>query len=119
MFLIKMSSLSAKKLKFVFDKLRLFINSALRFLILPLAIKFFNSPLLSKYISTSDIIFPSWILLLRKLLKVDGLIIVDLPYPENKVFASKCKKNDVNFIQLISPTTSKSKLKNAAFIVVE
>ena len=43
--------------------------------------------------------------------RVDGLIIVDLPYPENKVFASKCKKNNVNFIQLISPTTSKSRLK--------
>ena len=43
--------------------------------------------------------------------KVDGLIIVDLPYPENKIFASKCKKNNVNFIQLISPTTSKSRMK--------
>ena len=43
--------------------------------------------------------------------KVDGLIIVDLPYPENKNFASKCKKNKINFIQLISPTTSKLRLK--------
>ena len=42
---------------------------------------------------------------------VDGLIVVDLPYPENKVFANKCKKNKVNFIQLISPTTSKFRLK--------
>ena len=41
--------------------------------------------------------------------KVDGLIIVDLPYPENKKFASKCKKNRINFIQLISPTTSKKR----------
>ena len=24
--------------------------------------------------------------------KVDGLIVVDLPFPENKIFASKCKK---------------------------
>ena len=24
---------------------------------------------------------------------VDGLIIVDLPWPENKKFAKKCKKN--------------------------
>ena len=24
--------------------------------------------------------------------KVDGLIVVDLPYPENRIFASKCKK---------------------------
>ena len=43
--------------------------------------------------------------------KVDGLIVVDLPYPENKVFASKCKKKKINFIQLISPTTSNSRLK--------
>ena len=32
--------------------------------------------------------------------KVDGLIVVDLPYPENKNFASKCKKKNINFIQL-------------------
>ena len=43
--------------------------------------------------------------------KVDGLIVVDLPYPENKIFASKCKRNNINFIQLISPTTSKKRLK--------
>ena len=43
--------------------------------------------------------------------KVDGLIVVDLPYPENKSFALKCKKNNINFIQLISPTTSKKRLK--------
>ena len=43
--------------------------------------------------------------------KVDGLIIVDLPYPENKSFALKCKKNGINFIQLVSPTTSKIRLK--------
>jgi tryptophan synthase alpha chain len=43
--------------------------------------------------------------------KVDGLIVVDLPYPENKTFASKCKKNKINFIQLISPTTSNARLK--------
>ncbi len=43
--------------------------------------------------------------------KVDGLIVVDLPYPENKNFASKCKKKNINFIQLISPTTSKKRLK--------
>ena len=42
---------------------------------------------------------------------VDGLIVVDLPYPENKSFALKCKKNNINFIQLISPTTSKKRLK--------
>jgi len=43
--------------------------------------------------------------------KVDGLIVVDLPYPENKKFASKCKKKKINFIQLISPTTSKKRIK--------
>jgi tryptophan synthase alpha chain len=42
---------------------------------------------------------------------VDGLIVVDLPYPENKDFAKKCKKKNINFIQLISPTTSKNRMK--------
>ena len=42
---------------------------------------------------------------------VDGLIVVDLPYPENKNFAKKCKKKGINFIQLISPTTSRERLK--------
>ena len=42
---------------------------------------------------------------------VDGLIIVDLPFPENKNFAKKCKKKSINFIQLLSPTTSKSRMK--------
>ncbi len=42
---------------------------------------------------------------------VDGLIIVDLPWPENKNFAKKCKKKSINFIQLVSPTTSKDRMK--------
>ena len=42
--------------------------------------------------------------------KVDGLIIVDLPWPENKKFANKCKKKSISFVQLISPTTSKNRL---------
>ncbi len=42
---------------------------------------------------------------------VDGLIIVDLPYPENKKFSDKCKKKSINFIQLISPTTSIERMK--------
>ena len=46
-----------------------------------------------------------------KLSGVDGLIIVDLPYPENKNFANKCKKKSINFIQLISPTTSKDRMR--------
>ena len=46
-----------------------------------------------------------------KNVKVDGLIVVDLPYPENKKFAAKCKKRGVNFVQLVSPTTSLLRLK--------
>ncbi len=42
---------------------------------------------------------------------VDGLIIVDLPYPENKNFANKCKKKGITFVQLLSPTTSKERMK--------
>ena len=42
---------------------------------------------------------------------VDGLIVVDLPYPENKNFSKKCKKNSINFIQLLSPTTSRERMK--------
>ena len=42
---------------------------------------------------------------------VDGLIIVDLPYPENKDFAFKCKKRSINFVQLLSPTTSINRMK--------
>ena len=46
-----------------------------------------------------------------KLSKVDGLIVVDLPWPENKKFAKKCKKKSICFIQLLSPTTTKERLK--------
>ena len=42
---------------------------------------------------------------------VDGLIVVDLPWPENKKFASKCKENSISFIQLLSPTTSSERQK--------
>ena len=42
---------------------------------------------------------------------VDGLIIVDLPWPENKKFSNKCKKKSINFIQLLSPTTPKYRMK--------
>ena len=42
---------------------------------------------------------------------VSGLIIVDLPHPENKNFSKKCKKNSINFIQLVSPTTSNYRIK--------
>ena len=46
-----------------------------------------------------------------KLSKVDGLIVVDLPWPENKKFAKKCKKKSITFVQLLSPTTSKARMK--------
>ena len=42
---------------------------------------------------------------------VNGLIVVDLPWPNNKPFAKKCKKNSVTFVQLLSPTTSKKRMK--------
>ena len=43
---------------------------------------------------------------------VDGLIVVDLPYPENKDFAKKCKKKNINFIQLVSPISPFKRMKN-------
>ena len=46
-----------------------------------------------------------------KKIGVDGLIIVDLPWPENKNFSKKCKKNSINFVQLVSPTTSKYRME--------
>ena len=42
---------------------------------------------------------------------VSGLIIVDLPHPENRPFAKKCKRNGITFVQLLSPTTSKYRMK--------
>ena len=42
---------------------------------------------------------------------VDGLIVVDLPWPENKEFAKKCKRKSIVFVQLLSPTTSKPRMK--------
>ena len=42
---------------------------------------------------------------------VNGLIVVDLPWPDNKIFAKKCKKNSITFVQLLSPTTSKERMK--------
>ena len=43
---------------------------------------------------------------------VNGLIVVDLPWPDNKIFARKCKKKSITFVQLLSPTTSKKRMKN-------
>ena len=42
---------------------------------------------------------------------VDGIIVVDLPWPENKIFSNKCKKKNICFVQLISPTTSIERAK--------
>ena len=42
---------------------------------------------------------------------VNGLIVVDLPWPDNKAFARKCKKKFITFVQLLSPTTSRSRMK--------
>ena len=41
---------------------------------------------------------------------VDGLIVVDLPWPDNKNLAKLCKKNSVCFVQLIAPTTTKKRM---------
>ncbi len=42
---------------------------------------------------------------------VNGLIVVDLPWPDNKSFAKKCKKKSIIFVQLLSPTTSNKRMK--------
>ena len=42
---------------------------------------------------------------------VDGIICVDLPWPENKNFAKKCKKKSISFVQLLSPTTTRDRMK--------
>ena len=47
-----------------------------------------------------------------KKVDVNGLIVVDLPWPDNKKFAKKCKKKSVTFVQLLSPTTPHKRLKS-------
>jgi len=42
---------------------------------------------------------------------VDGLIIVDLPWPDNKSLSKKCEKYFITFVQLLSPTTSLMRMK--------
>jgi len=42
---------------------------------------------------------------------VNGLIVVDLPWPDNIIFAKKCKKNSISFVQFLSPTTSTIRMK--------
>ena len=42
---------------------------------------------------------------------VDGIIVVDLPWPENRKFAKKCKTKNICFVQLLSPTTSNLRLR--------
>ncbi len=46
-----------------------------------------------------------------KKIGVNGIIVVDLPWPENKNFSKKCKKKNICFVQLISPTTSYNRAK--------
>ena len=46
-----------------------------------------------------------------KISGVNGLIVVDLPWPENKNFAKMCKNKSIYFIQLLSPTTTSKRLK--------
>ena len=46
-----------------------------------------------------------------KAVGVAGLIVVDLPWPDNRNFARLCKKNSICFVQLIAPTTSKNRMK--------
>ena len=43
--------------------------------------------------------------------KVDGLIVVDLPYPENKIFSSKCKKKKDRFYSAYFTNYLKIKIK--------
>jgi tryptophan synthase alpha chain len=42
---------------------------------------------------------------------VNGLIVVDLSFPDNKKFAQLCKKNSICFVQLIAPTSSAKRIK--------
>ena len=42
---------------------------------------------------------------------VSGIICVDLPWPENKEFAKKCKNKSINFIQLLAPTTTNDRMR--------
>ena len=44
---------------------------------------------------------------------VDGIIVVDLPWPENKNFLQKCKRKNICFVQLLSPTTSYDRAKKS------
>ena len=41
---------------------------------------------------------------------VDGLIISDLPFPENIPFVNKCRKYEISFVQLIAPSTSSERI---------
>ena len=46
-----------------------------------------------------------------KNVKVDGLIVVDLPYPENKNLQLNVKKEELTLFNLVSPTTSTLEIK--------
>ena len=78
MFFIKISFLSAKKSKLVFCKFILFLISVFKFKTEPRAIKLSNKFLSSKKTSNSIFSFPCFILLLIKLVKLDGLKFEDI-----------------------------------------
>ena len=42
---------------------------------------------------------------------VSGILCVDYPWPTNMSSSDECKKNNITFIQLLSPTTSEERLK--------
>ena len=46
-----------------------------------------------------------------KEIKATGCICVDYPFPQNKSFALKCRKNNITFIQLLSPNIETSLAK--------
>ena len=50
-------------------------------------------------------------LILMGYYNMNGIIVVDLPWPENISFSKKCKKQNICFVQLISPTTTINRAK--------
>ena len=44
----------------------------------------------------------------------DGLIVADLPAEESKGLIAACKKNDMDLIQLVAPTTSDERMRSIA-----
>jgi tryptophan synthase alpha chain len=44
----------------------------------------------------------------------DGLIVPDLPYEESKTLRRSCRKNDLDLIQLVAPTTEEARMSEIA-----